>query len=790
MGRLKRLAIKFASLLALSIMATGCGAKLRHFQTFPNQQQFVSQPTVPETSLSAVDFARTPKLDLPELKSLNINYLADQFIARRLVPRVTNMSPTSGAEATSVTITGVNFGTPQGGSTVTFNGTSGTPSSWGATSIVVPVPTGATTGSVIVTVGGLSSNAGTFTVTGGGGGSNPIVAARLPSNSTTLPEADWSTAGVVGGIPTSRTQCGATLTLGGTAATNTTTINNALANAACANKYVLLPSGTYNYNGIEIDGTNNVTLRGAGPGSSGTMLVLSSDFSCRGYGSYVCIINNNSSTDFVPDNPVNVSNWTAGYSKGTATITLSARILGSTSPATGMLLHLDQLDDGRTDLWPADWNCQSGDTTEGANDATCSDEGGDGGRTGRGQTETVTITSVTGTGPYTVGISPPLRMSNWRSGQTPQAHWGNDPPITGVGIEDVAFDISGLASQCNPSLGGSPQSNRGMVFFNATNSWAKNVRVYKPCRDHVLLFQSTHITVRDSYFYEGNSHQSQSYGIEMFVGANNLVENNIFQRVAAPFIVNSGMSNVMGYNYQVDDGYDNGVEFMQAGSQHHAAGANFTLTEGNDLLGMKGDVIHGTQSFNTGFRNHLRGWYTGETQETNPVKVYANNRFWNFLGNVLGTSSYHTTYSAHSALSIWNLGDASIDGVPVADTHVEESAFRWCNWDVITSSADTTDGDQTGLKCLSSEVPTSLTNYAQTVPASNTLPSSFYLSVKPSFFKSIVWPSIGSDVSGGTVTNVGGHVVKIPARQCYEAGAKDGSNFLTNFDGSVGGACY
>ena len=53
-----------------------------------------------------------------------------------------------------MTITGTNFGATKGTSTVTFNGTTATPTTWSATSIVVPVPAGATTGNVVVTVGG------------------------------------------------------------------------------------------------------------------------------------------------------------------------------------------------------------------------------------------------------------------------------------------------------------------------------------------------------------------------------------------------------------------------------------------------------------------------------------------------------------------------------------------------------------------------------------------------------------------------------------------------------------
>jgi hypothetical protein len=89
------------------------------------------------------------------------------FTVSPSAPSITSLSPTSGAVGTSVTITGTNFGSSQGSSTVAFNGTAATPTSWSATSIVVPVPSGASTGNVVVTVGGLASNGSAFTVTAG-----------------------------------------------------------------------------------------------------------------------------------------------------------------------------------------------------------------------------------------------------------------------------------------------------------------------------------------------------------------------------------------------------------------------------------------------------------------------------------------------------------------------------------------------------------------------------------------------------------------------------------------------
>ena len=83
-------------------------------------------------------------------------------------PTITGLSPNSGAVGTAVTITGANFGSAPG--TVTFNTVATTPSIWSPTTIVAPVPAGATTGNVVVTVSGVPSNGVSFTVTSSSGG--------------------------------------------------------------------------------------------------------------------------------------------------------------------------------------------------------------------------------------------------------------------------------------------------------------------------------------------------------------------------------------------------------------------------------------------------------------------------------------------------------------------------------------------------------------------------------------------------------------------------------------------
>ncbi len=77
-------------------------------------------------------------------------------------PSITSISPSTGLVGTSITIIGANFGAAKG--TVKFGNVAATPSSWANDKIVVDVPTGATTGNIIVTTGNGSASQ-PFTVT-------------------------------------------------------------------------------------------------------------------------------------------------------------------------------------------------------------------------------------------------------------------------------------------------------------------------------------------------------------------------------------------------------------------------------------------------------------------------------------------------------------------------------------------------------------------------------------------------------------------------------------------------
>lgn len=81
-----------------------------------------------------------------------------------VVPYLSSASPVAGGSGVPVTLTGTGFGATQGTSTVTFNGLAATVSSWSNTSIAATVPAGATSGNVVVTTPGGSSNGVGFVV--------------------------------------------------------------------------------------------------------------------------------------------------------------------------------------------------------------------------------------------------------------------------------------------------------------------------------------------------------------------------------------------------------------------------------------------------------------------------------------------------------------------------------------------------------------------------------------------------------------------------------------------------
>ena len=165
-----------------------------------------------------------------------------------VAPQIQAVSPNSGAVGTTVTISGNSFGPSQGPSSVEFAGKLASPNSWSNTSIVVPVPAGATSGQVVVTVDGVNSNGSTFTVGSGGlggivsdsGTGNPITGAsvqaflnkKVVASAVTGSDGSYSITGLQPGsydVEASASGYGSALTASqSTTANSTTTVNFSL----------------------------------------------------------------------------------------------------------------------------------------------------------------------------------------------------------------------------------------------------------------------------------------------------------------------------------------------------------------------------------------------------------------------------------------------------------------------------------------------------------------------------------------------------------------------------------
>ena len=95
-------------------------------------------------------------------------------------------------------------------------------------------------------------------------------------------------------------------------------------------------------------------------------------------------------------------------------------------------------------------------------------------------------------------------------------------------------------------------------------------------------------------------------------------------------------------------------------------------------------------------------------------------------------------------MSAGNCGPGSLAN----DSLVQTTLMRWGNYDTKTNL----------VQWNTSEVPSGLSVYANSVPASQILPASFYLSAKPSWWGTMPWPPIGPEVLGG-----GWHVRELAA---------------------------
>jgi hypothetical protein len=617
---------------------------------------------------------------------------------------------------------------------------------------------------------------------------------------------DWTKAGMQGGIPSgSWTQCGSTIAAYGTSGTpaSPATIQTAI-NACGTNQYVQLGSGSFYLSGsVHVKAQSNIEIRGMGANSTflyfyGNTDPVSGD-NCGGLYSLVCFessdVNwvgpNGDGTGF-SNGPVN---WTAGYAQGTTVITLASVpnlkignpiILDQqdTTTDTGAILEKQDTTNGHPFTSPGNagpYSAQGGSLLAGRNQVHVHTVVGCNGSTTIGVACSGTNVAVT--------IDPPLEEANWSTSLSTQAWWATNPDLN-VGVQNVALDSTNVSCTfgANNSLVG---------FFNVAGGWVSGVRTVNACRNHHNVQYSTRITSRNNYMFLSRFSSSTSYGLECFLASNSLLENNIMQAIAGAIILNEGCSGwVLGYNFEIN-GYFQAAGFVIPMANMHGVNDEYNLFEGNVGSLYDGDEIHGSHNFDTVFRNRLAGqnpvcWQSGPTNNdyasylastwgvctsaTNAFRAHSNNRFFNAIGNVWGTTGVTTSYKFTGGTSdvdayVLNfVGDDHNGAVVPYDTTIVQTVMLWGNCDNVNGFS--------AANCLfnNSDVPVtgnlaaSQQAYANTIPSSHTLPASFYYSSKPSWWPaSKAWPPIGPDVTGGNISGVGGLAYTNPAQDCYNS---------------------
>jgi hypothetical protein len=540
----------------------------------------------------------------------------------------------------------------------------------------------------------------------------------------------------VGGIPNQSAVC---KTLSPSGGDDTGAIQSAL-DSCPANQVVTLNAGTFKISGQGLQMTkSNVVLRGAGP--TATILTKSPGTS------YPVISIGIQFYDYTT--PVALS---ADSAKGTFSVTLAS----NPGYKVGEIVVIDQLSDEnrsntvpplRTVYWGV--NAPLGDVSR----TWFCEENRPVGQVL--EISTINANTLTFTTPlhatFEVALTAHVvRLSDSSGGQQVDA-------VKYSGIEDLAV-----------SYGEGGDGGGNIHLFATAYCWVKNVESSNSMGHSVNLDGTFRCEVRDSYIHTtvdpnpgGNGY---GIGVNQYA-SDNLYENNVvwnFNKVTVGRA--SGGGNVFGYNYFTDGYGADYTTYVEDGlSASHYTGAHMELFEGNEAFNFDNEVYWGNATYGMVFRNH----FTGLRRSASPlVLVDVDNRravglqtaawWFSFVGNVLGFAnmplmSGQDKFVANAdpsnlnaddgAVYMWQIGYEEGTFPNTADPLVVARTYRDGNYDYVSNAVSWDTGDP---------------NHA--------IPPSLYLTSKPAFFGTDVWPWV--EPTGATDT---ARLGTLPAKVRFDA---------------------
>jgi hypothetical protein len=350
-----------------------------------------------------------------------------------------------------------------------------------------------------------------------------------------------------------------------------------------------------------------------------------------------------------------------------------------------------------------------------------------------GQSDTLrtirVYSKIAGKTSRTVTFDPPLPFDF--SGMNPAALIDSTVMLQGFGIESMTLDMTG-------STAAYP-----IWFEQAWGCWVKDVEIKAAYSRQMLFTMAVRCEVRGCYTHDVQGTGPDHEGIIIGPGSWNLIEDNICNNGGAPPIVlqdaiNPASCNVIGYNYVINT--SPGFWDM---SFNHGSGSILNLAEGNVIQDFEDDGYFGSASYNTLFRNRIKG----------QLKLKHFSDYYNIVGNVLAdtwANAYETevfNYYWSGIRPVYELGFPNIgnygytgtfgpttppnysalpntvDACQQLDYNVKTTVLRHGNFDYFTNS----------------------TVWDPSIP-DHTIPNSLYYGSQPGWWPmGVLWPPIGPD---------------------------------------------
>ena len=455
---------------------------------------------------------------------------------------------------------------------------------------------------------------------------------------------DWTPGtkvGVIGGIPTTRTQfVDATQSPynADNTGTNsaTTAIQNAL-NACPADQYVYLPAGTYKVGQINMP--NSVTLKGAGMDST----ILRSQS-----GTKTIFVGSEANYEWLGEVQV-----TAGNTRDSTTLTMA-----STSTFTAGKIALLRWTDATTDATLSDGSTFIVSSTAGPT------------YSGKVRRQMVYIVSKTST---QLTIAPGI-LHTPQTGTTLYA-----APSTAIGLNVGVEDLT-IDGQDSPPV-------YGIEIEQSYNCWIKNVKSTNISNYPFFLYDSVNCEITHSFASGGTGGGTNGAGILMNTACSCYVYDNIIDRVFPCFEINVGScGNAVAYNLGEGSATVQGTLNCNHGTHN-----SHNLFEGNIIPSFQSDGYFGSASECPVFRNWIHG--TNLTQDFNNYLVSLNRwtRYFSLVGNLFG----HTDYVGGINYSFGNpnLGNASFTGT--YQMSANDFPIEWKNPATLTAGGGTSSGTMT-----------------------------------------------------------------------------------------------